>query len=116
MKAALNVLASMEGRKIAVLADMLELGEKEKDYHREVGTFLGQTSVNELYCVGPLSECIMEGAKEVNPDCKVQHFESNDDLASFLEGYLTAGDKVLIKGSNGMKLSEVIARIDGTAK
>jgi len=114
MKAALKVLASMEGRKIAVLADMLELGEKEKDYHKEVGTYLGQTSVNELYCVGPLSECIIEAAKETNPDCKTQHFASNDELASFLEGYLMEGDKVLMKGSNGMKLSEVIKRIDGT--
>jgi len=116
MKAALNVLASMDGRKIAVLADMLELGEKEKDYHEEVGAYLGQTSVNELYCVGPLSEYMIKAAKEVNPDCNTEHFTSNEELAAFLKGHLTEGDKVLIKGSNGMKLSEVIERIDGTAQ
>ena len=116
MKAALKVLASMEGRKIAVLADMLELGAKEKEYHEEVGRYLGETGIDELYCVGPLSECIMAGVEETNPACTMQHFANNDDMAAFLEGHLTAGDNVLIKGSNGMKLSEVISRIDGTVK
>ena len=65
MKSSIELLGKvMDRRKIAILGDMLELGEKEKDYHKEVGTFLGETSVNELYCVGPLSECIIEGAKE----------------------------------------------------
>lgn len=112
MEAALKVLASMEGRRIAVLADMLELGEREKDYHKIVGNKVGELKIEELYCVGPLSAWIMEGAEEKNPSCTMKHFENNEELTAFLEQHLEAGDKVLIKGSNGMKLSEVISRIE----
>lgn len=111
MKAAMNVLASMEGRRIAVLADMLELGDNEKEYHQEVGTYLGEKKIEELYCVGELSRCIMEAAKKENPEVIAAHFADNDALAEFLKEHLTAGDNVLIKGSNGMKLSNVIAAL-----
>lgn len=111
MKAALRVLSSMEGRRIAVLADMLELGEKEKEYHQEVGAFLGEKKIEELYCVGPLSKWILEVAREVNPKLVGAHFENNEELAFFLQGHLTEGDSLLVKGSNGMKLSTVITAL-----
>ena len=116
MKAALSVLASMDGRKIAVLADMLELGDQEKEFHENVGRFLGQVKIDELYCTGPLSKHIIDGAKKINPAVKAEHFEDNDALGTFLEAYLTQGDCVLIKGSNGMRLSEVIKRLEGPTK
>lgn len=111
MEAALKVLAAMEGRRIAVLADMLELGDKEKDFHEKVGVCVGTLGIDELYCVGPLSVHIMEGTKKSHPACRMRHFDDNDALADFLEEYLQEGDRVLIKGSNGMKLSEVIRRL-----
>lgn len=114
MKAALRVLSGMKGRKIAVLADMLELGEKEKEYHRQVGLAIGESGVDELYCVGELSRCYIEGAKEKNPKISAWHFSTNQELTDALKPCLKAGDQVLIKGSNGMKLSEVIEQIDGT--
>lgn len=116
MKAALSVLASMEGRKIAVLADMLELGDMEQEFHKEVGAFLGQIKADELYCTGPLSKYIIQGAVEKNPSIKAEHFEDNEALTRFLEVYLTQGDNVLFKGSNGMKLSEVISHIENMNK
>lgn len=112
MKASLNVLASMEGRKIAVLADMLELGDREEAFHKEVGKFLGKLKIDDLYCVGPLSTKIIDGATEENPALHTEHFDDNEELSTFLEAYLTQGDCVLFKGSNGMKLSEVISRIE----
>lgn len=116
MKAALKVLSGMKGRKIAVLADMLELGEKEKEYHKEVGEYLASVGIEELFCVGELSHFLMEGAKEADPNLKAQHFEKNQDLSVFLQNHLRADDVVLIKGSNGMKLAEVICQIDGSSQ
>lgn len=112
MKAALKVLSGMEGRRIAVLADMLELGEQEKEYHKEVGRFLAATGIEEVFCVGELSQCLMDEAKEKNPALHSEHFENNEELALFLQSHLKEQDVVLIKGSNGMKLSEVISRIE----
>lgn len=116
MKAAIKVLSGMQGRKIAVLADMLELGAKEKEYHYEVGTYLGEAGIEELFCVGDLSLCLMEGAKEKAPDMTAQHFKDNKELGDFLQDHLKTDDVVLIKGSNGMKLTEVISRIDGSSQ
>lgn len=116
MKAALKVLSGMQGRKIAVLADMLELGAKEKEYHREVGNYVGQIGIDELLCVGELSHCLIEGAKETAPELIVKHFENNKELGDFLQNHLTENDVVLLKGSNGMKLTEVINRIDGSSQ
>jgi UDP-N-acetylmuramoyl-tripeptide--D-alanyl-D-alanine ligase len=112
MKAALKVLSKMDGRKIAVLADMLELGEKEKEYHKEVGYSVAEEGIDALYCTGELTNSLIEGAKEKNPELTTAHFENNKALADFLCSHLEEGDNVLIKGSNGMKLTEVIERLE----
>ena len=64
MKASVSVLSSMEGvkgRRIAALADMLELGEKEREYHYEVGKFIAGTQVDEVAAYGELFEEILKG-------------------------------------------------------
>ena len=132
MKAGLSVLCDLPaaGRRIAVLADMLELGEQEKAYHREVGSYIRENKLrlDEVLLYGPLSAYIAEGiagtgaesASEKtaqaggeilrkNPD--VRHFEDLDALSETLVSELRPGDSILIKGSNAMGLRKVIERL-----
>ncbi len=114
MKASLRVLSAMdgiEGRRIAVLADMLELGDKEKDYHYEVGTFIAGEKVDEVFAYGDLSKEILRGITDHTKEIGVQHFENREDLTNFLLNHVEKGDIVLLKGSNGMKLGEVSAAL-----
>ena len=110
MKASVSVLSSMEGvkgRRIAALADMLELGEKEREYHYEVGKFIAGTQVDEVAAYGELSEEILKGVEDNNERIVVKHFESRDALKDYLLTYVHPDDVLLLKASNGMKLKEI---------
>ena len=110
MKASVSVLSSMEGvkgRRIAALADMLELGEKEREYHYEVGKFIAGTQVDEVAAYGELSEEILKGVEDNNERIVVKHFESRDALKDYLFTYVHPDDVLLLKASNGMKLKEI---------
>ena len=113
MKAGLSVLCAMEGqkRRIAVLADMKELGEDTVSFHREVGSFAAGLSVDALITYGELAEEILQGARtEGNKRLQLFHFSSKDQLISFLDRFLEEGDCILFKGSHSMGLGEVAAR------
>lgn len=114
MIAGLEVLHSMKnpGRKIAVLADMKELGPDSPRYHREIGQWLKDHPVDVLYTIGELAMEIERGASE-DGSCQCFHFEAEDrqGLYESLSGILEPGDSVLLKGSNSMKLSEVSRKL-----
>ena len=110
MKASISVLSSMEGvkgRRIAALADMLELGEKEREYHYEVGKFIAGTQVDEVAAYGELSEEILKGIEDNNARIVVKHFETRGELQEYLLTYVHPDDVLLLKASNGMKLKEI---------
>ena len=111
MKAAVKVLCSMacEGRRIAVLADMKELGPDEERFHREVGTFIGGMPVDEVITLGELGAAIARGAAEKNPACVTASFMDKAEMEGYLRSRMKRGDTVLFKGSNSMKLGEVAA-------
>ena len=111
MKAAVKVLCSMacEGRRIAVLADMKELGPDEERFHREVGTFIGGMPVDEVITLGELGAAIARGAAEKNPACVTASFMDKEEMEGYLRSRMKRGDTVLLKGSNSMKLGEVAA-------
>lgn len=117
MKAGLEVLGSMKnpGRKIAVLADMKELGADAPEFHREIGVWMAGQPVDMLITLGELALEIGEGLREAGADCKCIHFEEKDrdGLYKALAGVLQPGDCVLLKGSNSMKLGEIAARLIG---
>ena len=109
MKAAINVLCNdvkTEGRKIAVLGSMFELGERSADYHKEVGAFLKDKGIDELIVRGEEAEYYKEGN-----DIPARSFDSNGEAAEYLKTVLKAGDSVLLKASNGMKLKEIVEGI-----
>lgn len=108
MKAAIDILASLEKaeRRIAVLADMKELGEDEVRYHREVGEHLARSRVDLLVTYGELAEELAAGAMARRPDLPAVHFQDREQLEQYLFEQLRPGDAVLLKGSNSMKLGE----------
>lgn len=106
MEASLKVLAQAEGRKVAILGDMFELGKNEKSLHEKVGNIAGSLDLDMIICIGRLSKYIADGAKNGKAD--VLYFETKDDFEKNLLEYLHAGDTVLIKASNGMKFNTIV--------
>ena len=106
--AALNLLAELEGRKIAVLGDMLELGSYEEEGHRLVGR-RAMDVVELLVAVGPRGRIIGQEASSLgmNPD-RVCLCEGNQAAIEFLQETIRPGDCVLVKGSRGMKMEEIV--------
>lgn len=114
MRASLALLGQNFGgaRKAAVLADMLELGERSAQMHRQVGRDAAAEGIDALFCYGEQARLIAEGAREAG--CKaVFCFDEKDRLAEELCRWLAPGDCVLVKGSRGMKLEEVLEIVYG---
>ncbi len=105
MKAALSVLASANGRRIAVLGDMLELGKDSPFYHAQVGEYVSG-SADVLVTFGDMSVNIALSADVKETYC----FDSTqrEKLSEFLKDFIKSGDVVLYKASNGMNLGSLI--------
>ncbi len=105
MEAALSVLSSYNGRRIAVLGDMLELGEQSRTLHERVGEYTS-SSADVLVTYGEMAKYIASSSsvKEIYSYNEPQRQE----LQEFLKGFVKEGDVVLYKASNGMNLSALI--------
>jgi UDP-N-acetylmuramoyl-tripeptide--D-alanyl-D-alanine ligase len=109
--AALDVLAEIPGRRIAVLGGMLELGSMEVEGHRQVGRRAADV-VDVLVTVGQLARRISTEALESGMPAKAVHVaEDNETAAVILRQILRDGDVVLVKGSRGIAMEHVVARI-----
>lgn len=104
MKAALSVLSSAEGRKIAVLGDMLELGSDSEDLHRKVALEAGKTA-DVLIFVGDMAEI---SASSCGRECSVFSADEKADAAGYLGSILKSGDTVLFKASNRLHFEDII--------
>lgn len=115
MKASINVLSELEttGRKIAVLGDMFELGDNSEEYHYEVGKFLADKDIDELVAVGELSTHIVRGVKDSESNIDCYTFNDNGEVSLYLLSIMQPDDIVLIKGSNGMHLNEIVNNMRG---
>lgn len=112
MKAGLDVLASLgQGRRrIAVLADMKELGENTEAFHYEVGAYMKNCPVDILLTLGELARELARGAREQGGAGLTESFSDREELADRLRELLREGDCVLFKGSNSMQLAEIAER------
>jgi len=109
MKAGIDVLESVFGmRKIAILADMLEMGKKSAEYHEEVGEYLADKNFDLLITVGEASRHIEKAAKEKMTGIQTLHFDNQEDLNKKVKEIVRPGDVVLIKGSRGMNMDQVV--------
>ncbi len=99
-------------RKIAVLADMKELGESSCVYHVKVGEFAGARNFDLLLLYGEMSQYYEKGALSAGMNSSsVKIFDSKEDIAIYLNGYLKEKDVVLVKGSRSMKMEDVVNRL-----
>lgn len=115
MKASINVLAELpcKGKKIAVLGDMHELGVDSAAYHYEVGKYAADKAIDELVVIGELSQNIMRAVQESESDIKCYTFKDNGEVALYLLSVMEPDDIVLIKGSNSMRLNEIVNNMLG---
>jgi UDP-N-acetylmuramoyl-tripeptide--D-alanyl-D-alanine ligase len=110
--AALNLLKEMDGHKIAVLGDMLELGPYEQQGHEMVGVRAAQV-VDELITVGELGQIIANAARRAGlAKQRITIFEDSRQVIDFLSARLGANDVVLVKGSRGMHMDQIVAELE----
>lgn len=107
--AALKTLKSMkiDGKKIVVLADMLELGARAEHEHAKLGLAVSDLEFEYLLTFGPLSRFTHEASKLAF----AEYFDSKEALTASLKSLIAPGDAVLVKGSRGMKMEEVVEKI-----
>ncbi len=111
MCAALGVLGNFQctGRKIAVLGDMLELGEHSAALHAAVGDMANNAGIDLLFCYGEAAQGIAAQAKPLESFCT----QDADELTAKLQETVQEGDCVLFKASHGMHLETIIERVFG---
>ena len=99
-----NIICS--GRKIAVIGDMLELGDQEEEFHQKLGKYLVEKKIDAVFAYGNLSEHIIHALKDTN--IFNQFYTDKNLLIIDLKSYLQEGDIIYIKGSRGMKMEDII--------
>ena len=99
MRCAVDSLAQCDGRRVCLLADMLELGADAPRLHRELGAYAAEKGVDLIAACGELGREIVAGAGE-----RGQWFATRDALIEALPGLLKRGDRVLVKASLGMHM------------
>ena len=110
--AALNLLDELEGRKVGVLGDMLELGQYEWRGHEMVGVRAAEV-VDELVTVGDRGRMIAAAASRAGlPDSMITEFEDSQGAIQYLQESLSPNDVVLVKGSHGIRMDKIVAALE----
>ena len=113
--AALNLLEELDGRRVAVLGDMLELGEYEEKGHRLVGARVAGIA-DLLITVGERARWIADEAQMVGmPDEHVVELKGSQDAITYLEERVEEGDVILVKGSRGMRMDRIVTALEAHA-
>ncbi len=113
-----TIPANPGGRKLAVLADMKELGADSKSMHGSMITSLNPEIVTDLFLYGQDMEALYDYAKEIYPLGKVHYFIKNDEKDQFeqltkaVREKLTPADQILLKGSNSMNLAKLVEDLE----
>jgi UDP-N-acetylmuramoyl-tripeptide--D-alanyl-D-alanine ligase len=113
-RAALRVLAGLHGhrRRVLILGDMLELGERAPELHHAMGQAAAQSNIDQLLLVGELTRAAAAGALEAGmPSERVLHLGGRAEALSRVGELVCAGDVVLVKGSNAMGMDQLVLRL-----
>jgi UDP-N-acetylmuramoyl-tripeptide--D-alanyl-D-alanine ligase len=112
MLAALNLLSELDGYKVAVLGDMLELGQYEKQGHEMVGVRAAEVA-DSLVTVGRRGHFIATAAQGAGLGSrKITEFENTDEAIAHLRKSLTKEDVVLVKGSHDLRMDRIVAALE----
>lgn len=107
-RAAVDVLQAVKGkRKIAVLGDMLELGDRSDEMHRDIGRTLATENLDWLITTGPQARSISEEAHSQDFGGEIEHFDTNKEAAEFIQSLLKNGDVILLKASRSMFFEQI---------
>ncbi len=115
--AAIDLLGTALSRKAAVLGDMFELGEREKEMHTEVGAYAVENGMDVLVCIGTLSEAMYEGAVKAAEKAgisteQIYYFKEKREFLDKCRSILQTGDTVLVKASHGMAFHEIVESLE----
>ncbi len=119
-QAALDVLAAFPvkpgGRRVAVLGDMLELGDASVPAHRDLGKALGRLcqadAIQQISLIGPMMDQAVDELAHTPSECRINHYvEASSDTATSIAKELRSNDVVLIKGSRGVQLERLLPAI-----
>ncbi len=112
LRAALRFLKGQEGRKIAVLGDMLELGKDSKKIHFEAGRWVKDAGVDFLITIGEYAQFMGEGARESGlPPEKIASFPNKEEALPFLLELVREGDVILVKASRKLALDKIVEEL-----
>ncbi len=118
VRAAIDLVEQLDGytRKWIVLGDMLELGPEEETLHFEVGAYITPSKADAVLTFGSLAQHIAQGVRSRFPSAAanevVHHFEEKEKLAQWLRSQLQPTDIVLIKGSRGMRMEQIVQALE----
>lgn len=97
--------------KVAVIGDMLELGEQEEYFHRQVGKEISKHNFQAIIGVGKLSKFLLDEVKLNNHYSKVYQLENSNEVLPILNGYLIKDFYIFIKGSHSIGLDKVVDKL-----
>ncbi len=103
MCAAIDLLATADTRKVAILGDMFELGEGSGEMHAKVGRYAAEKQIDVIICVGAEAVKMAEAAGK-----NARHYPNREMLLKELEEMLEPGDTILVKASHGMGFAEIV--------
>jgi UDP-N-acetylmuramoyl-tripeptide--D-alanyl-D-alanine ligase len=93
------------------MADMLELGEKSREIHKELGRYIALEGIDVLITIGEMANYVHEGAIKASQSIKAVHCMDNKEAYKTLKSIMKPCDKVLVKGSRGMHTDEIVEMI-----
>jgi UDP-N-acetylmuramoyl-tripeptide--D-alanyl-D-alanine ligase len=111
MREALKTLSGLntQGKRFLIIGDMLELGPLSKSAHQELGKEIALSNIDNLVTVGPLAALAAESAEaNAGKRLQIKKFNTHAQAVDYLQGKAEKGDCLLIKGSRGAKMENVI--------
>ena len=113
MKAAITTLKSLRAnnRSVFIAGDMLELGAQAESLHRQVGAWAATADINKLWVTGEYADAVAAGAKGAGMKSENILIGSQETILNTLKDSLKPGDWVLVKGSRGARMDNIVKRI-----
>jgi UDP-N-acetylmuramoyl-tripeptide--D-alanyl-D-alanine ligase len=105
----LRSLSSVQGKRVAILGDMKELGADSAELHREIGRLASQKKIDLLICCGEEAKYIYDGYMENSENG--HYFATKEELYTVLGSFIQRGDVVLVKASHSMEFENIVDRL-----
>lgn len=109
MKAGLDVLAEVPERKVAMIGDMLELGEQQERMHYDIGVYLAGRGIDLVIAIGDLAKQYEAGVRSVSQTQNIRYFTTIEEAMEILPSLVESGDAIFVKASHGMHFEKIVA-------